>query len=113
MRLEDMAPGQRITGVLPGEAVTVVAAQPHGASAVELTYKTSAGALAQRMVFRRDEARLDLTTAGGRPFDADARQFQLACEVQRISLAGLFDPMLAVATAALSIMRLMTMSTLC
>lgn len=99
MRLEDVAPGQRLTGVLPGEAVVVVAAQPHGAATIELTYKTTAGNLAQRMLFRRDEQLISVTAAGGRPFDADPRQFQLAAEVQRMSMAGLFDPMLAVATS--------------
>ena len=33
------------------------------------------------------------------PFDAPAQDFKLAAEAQRIKLAGLFDPMLAVATS--------------
>ncbi|HLU46118.1 MAG TPA: DEAD/DEAH box helicase, partial [Natronosporangium sp.] len=99
MRLEELAPGARVAGVVPGETVMILGAQPHGSDAVELTYKTLDGSLGQRMLFREDESKLSLSAEGSRPFDADARDFQLVAEAQRISLAGLFDPMLAVATS--------------
>jgi SNF2 family DNA or RNA helicase len=44
-------------------------------------------------------ARLSLAPSGVRPFDSDANDFKLVAKVQRIKLAGLFDPMLAVATS--------------
>ncbi len=66
---------------------------------MELTYKTLDGGLGQQVLFREDESKLSLSDAGSRPFDADAEEFQLVAEAQRISLAGLFDPMLAVATS--------------
>src|SRR5690606_1648165 len=81
------------------ETVVVLAAQWHGSDAVELTYKTPDGGLRQQVMFRADESRLSLSDSGGRPFDADAHEFQLAAEIQRISRAGLLDPMLAVATS--------------
>lgn len=99
MLLEDIAVGLKLNGVVPGDEVTVVAAQRHGRSAVELTFKRSSGQLDQRIVLRRDEAQLSVAKASGRPFDANASDFKLAAEAQRISLAGLFDPMLAVATS--------------
>ncbi|WP_460062111.1 DEAD/DEAH box helicase [Streptomyces sp. YKOK-I1] len=99
MLLEELKPGLRIDGLAPAEAVTVIAAQWHGANAVELTYKTAAGGLDQRVVFRKDEDGLSVAQRGGRAFDAPAGDFTLAAEAQRISLAGLFDPMLAVATS--------------
>ena len=99
MRLEDLSSGVRVAGVVPGETVSVVAAQWHGSDAVELTYKTLDGGLRQQVLFRADEAKLSLSDAGSRPFDADAEEFRLVAEAQRISLAGLFDPMLAVATS--------------
>ncbi|MFY1697915.1 helicase-related protein [Solwaraspora sp. WMMA2101] len=99
MRLEDLVSGLRVTGVVPGETVEVIYAQPQGADAVELTYRLAAGKLDQRMLFRADEAKLRRSDAGSRPFDADGDDFRLVAEVQRISLAGLFDPMLAVATS--------------
>lgn len=99
MKLEDLSAGVRVAGVVPGETVLVVAAQWHGSDALELTYKTMDGGLGQRVVFRGDQARLCPSDAGSRPFDADAQEFRLVAEAQRISLAGLFDPMLAVATS--------------
>ena len=37
-RLEDLTPGARVTGVVAGQAVTVVAVQWHGTAALTLTY---------------------------------------------------------------------------
>lgn len=99
MLLEELKPGVRIDGLMPTEVVTVIAAQWHGANAVELTYKTATGGLDQRVVFRKDEEKLSVARSGSRAFDANASDFKLVAEAQRISLAGLFDPMLAVATS--------------
>ncbi|WP_369227312.1 DEAD/DEAH box helicase [Streptomyces sp. R39] len=99
MLLEELRPGLRIDGLVPAEVVTLIAAQPHGGNAVELTFKTAGGVLDQQIVFRRDEGRLSIARSGGRAFDATPRDFKLVAEAQRISLAGLFDPMLAVATS--------------
>ncbi|ASN22464.1 helicase [Arthrobacter sp. YN] len=99
MKLEDLAPGLQITGVVPHEVVQVIFGQPHGRDAVELTYKTSSGGLGQRVMFRRDEETLAISTSGSRPFDASSIDFKTVAEAQRIKLAGLYDPMLAVATS--------------
>lgn len=99
MKLEELTSGLRLTGVVPHEVVQVIFAQPHGGDAVEITYKTSAGDLGQRVVFRRDEETLAVSTSGSRPFDALATDFKMVAEAQRIKLAGLYDPMLAVATS--------------
>ncbi|PRY52236.1 uncharacterized protein DUF3883 [Knoellia remsis] len=99
MKLEELKPGLRIEGLVPGEVLTVIAVQWHGASAAELTYKNSAGELGQQVVLRQHEDSIRLAASGMRPFDADAGDFKIAAEAQRITLAGLFDPMLAVATS--------------
>ena len=100
MRLEDLTPGLRVTGVVPHEVVQIIFPQPHGVDAVELTYKTTAGDLGQQVVFRKDQDNLSrFAQTGSRPFDANATDFKLVAEAQRIKLAGLFDPMLAVATS--------------
>lgn len=99
MQLENLKTGLRLAGVIPADVVTVIAVQWHGADALELTYKTTAGALGQQVVFRRDQDQLDVAQSGSRPFDAPASDFKLVAEAQRIGLAGLFDPMLAVATS--------------
>lgn len=99
MKLEELSPGAHISGVVPSAAVGVVALQWHGDMAVEITYKTHTGELGQRVLYRADEAALGVARTGSRPFDAPAADYKLAAEAQRIKLAGLFDPMLAVATS--------------
>ncbi|RNM12125.1 helicase-related protein [Nocardioides pocheonensis] len=99
MLLEELKPGLRIDGLIPAEVITVVAVQWHGTDALELTYKYSAGGLGQQVVFRKDEGTLSAAQTGSRAFDATASDFKLVAEAQRITLAGLFDPMLAVATS--------------
>jgi len=97
--LEEVQAGARLNGVVPGESVTVIAATWHGADALEVTFKRLDGGLAQTVLYRADESGLSLAPSSARPFDADANDFKLVAEVQRIKLAGLFDPMLAVATS--------------
>ncbi len=99
MRLEDIKPGSKLFGVIPGETVDVIAADMRGANAAELTYKRIDGSLAQQVLFRDAEGSITTAAAHARPFDADAAEFKLAAEAQRIRLAGLYDPMLAVATS--------------
>ena len=100
-RLEDLQPGLRLAGVIPGQNVSVIAVQPHGADAVELTYKTADGELGQRVLGRDAEENLALAQLEARPLDAEAADFKLVAECQRIKLAGLSDPMLAVTTSAI------------
>ena len=99
MLLEELKPGLRIEGLIPAEVITVIYAQWHGSDALELTYKTTAGSLGQQVVFRKDQDKLGIAQTGGRAFDAPASDFKLVAEAKRITLAGLFDPMLAVATS--------------
>ena len=100
MKLEDLVAGQRLSGVLPGATVEVVAAVPHGTDAVQLIYRDAAGTIAEEIVYRSDEGRFEAAASSLRPFNAPAGDFKLAAEAQRIRLAGLYDPMLAVATSA-------------
>ncbi|OOK66160.1 helicase domain protein [Mycobacterium kansasii] len=97
--MEELKQGLRVDGLIPADVITVLAAQQHGPDAVELTYKTSAGHLGQQVVFRKDQDKLTIAQSGSRAFDAPASDFKLVAEAQRIQLAGLFDPMLAVATS--------------
>jgi superfamily II DNA or RNA helicase len=97
--LEQVKAGLRLDGLIPGDVITVIAAQWHGTDALELTFKTASGSLGQQVVFRKDEGKLSVAQTGSRAFDADAGDFKLVAEAQRITLAGLFDPMLAVATS--------------
>ncbi len=99
MKLEELSPGVRVAGVVPAESVSVVAVVWHGDDALEVTYKSPVGQLGESVLYRNDEVRLGPAAMTVRPFDAPAADFKLAAECQRIRLAGLFDPMLAVATS--------------
>src|SRR4030042_1059955 len=100
MRLEDLQPNAAVRGVLPDCLVTVVSVQWFGSEALELTYKTPAGKVANELLYRHDEPRLDLV-GPGRPWslDGDGDLFRLVSEAHRIRLAHLFDPVLAVHTS--------------
>src|SRR5215468_6393167 len=99
-KLEQLTPNAAVRGVLPNGMVTVVSVQWFGSEAVELTYKDSAGKVANELLYRHDEARLEIAEQG-RPwsFDSDGESFRLVSEAYRIHLAHLFDPVLAVHTS--------------
>lgn len=99
-RLEDILPNAAVRGILPDCLVTVINIQWFGSEALELTYKTPAGKVANELLYRYDEAHLDVVEQG-RPwsFDGDGALFRLVSEAQRIRLAHLFDPVLAVHTS--------------
>jgi SNF2 family DNA or RNA helicase len=98
--LEDIKPNAAVRGVLPTSMVTVVSVQWYGSEAVELTYKDPAGKVANELLYRHDEPRLEIAEEG-RPwsFDGDGHAFRLVSEAMRIHLAYLFDPLLAVHTS--------------
>src|SRR5258708_23909016 len=99
-RLEDLKPNASVRGILPNGLVTVVSVQWHGSAEIELTYKTPEGRVANELLYRHDEARIEVAQEG-RPwsFDGDGGLFRLVSEAQRIRLAHLFDPVLAVDTS--------------
>ena len=100
MRLEDIQPRSTIRGVHPDGLITVVNVDWFGSDAVELTYKTPDGAVTNELLYRQDEPRIEIVDRG-RPwsFDGDGALFRLVSEAQRIRLAHLFDPVLAVHTS--------------
>jgi SNF2 family DNA or RNA helicase len=100
MKLEQLQPNAAVRGIVPDALVTVVSVQWFGSEALELTYKTPAGKVANELLYRHDEPRLDLVEQG-RPwsFDGDGTLFRLVSEAHRIRLAYLFDPVLAVHTS--------------
>src|SRR6201984_919289 len=99
-RLEDLQPTAAVRGILPDQVVTVVSVQWFGSEALELTYKGPSGRVANELLYRHDESRLEVVEHG-RPwsFDGDGHLFRLVSEAHRIRLAHLFDPVLAVHTS--------------
>src|SRR5881396_194023 len=99
-RLEDLQPQAAVRGILTDSLVSVVNVQWFGSDALELTYKDSGGRVANTLLYRNDESRLEVVEQG-RPwsFDGDGDLFRLVSEAHRIRLAHLFDPVLAVHTS--------------
>ena len=99
-KLEELKPNTVIRGVLPDSHITVINAKWYGSDAIELTYKSAVGNLGSRILYRGDEAHIEIVTTG-RPwsFDGDGHLFRLVSEANRIQLAHLFDPVLAVHTS--------------
>src|SRR5437870_5996244 len=98
--LEDIQPEATVRGILPDALVTVVSVAWHGSDALTLVYRGPNGRVADEILYRHDEARLEIVEAG-RPwsFDGDGALFRLVSEAHRIRLAHLFDPVLAVHTS--------------
>ena len=99
-RLEDLTRGARVRGILPSEAVTVVDVRWSGGGAVELTYTDARGRPDNAILYRFQEPDLAVVAPGRAwAFDGDGEQLRLVAEAQRIRLAHLFDPLLAVHTS--------------
>jgi superfamily II DNA or RNA helicase len=99
-RLEDLKPGVKVEGIIPGQSVAVVGVKWHGSTAVELFYKRGDGQPGTQLLFRNDETNLEVVQAKRAwHFNADGDLFRLVAEAYRIHLAHLFDPVLAVHTS--------------
>jgi len=101
-KLEELKPNAAVRGILPDALATVVSVHWFGSEALELTYKAPDGKVANELVYRHDEPRLEVVEQG-RPwsFDGQGDLFRLVSEAHRIRLAHLFDPVLAVHTSVI------------
>ena len=63
-RLEDLTPNASVRGIMPSGLVTVVNVQWHGSEALELTYKTAEGKVANELLYRHDEPRIEIVNRG-------------------------------------------------
>ena len=100
LKLEHLQPNATVRGILPDALVTVVTVVPYGSDALMLVYRGSNGRVADEILYRHDEPRLDIVEEGRFwVFDGDGALFRLVAEAHRIRLAHLFDPVLAVHTS--------------
>lgn len=100
LKLEDIKRDAVIEGLDPSGPATVRFVEPVGPDALTVNYRLSNGESRERVVFRNEEASLSPAEAGlPWAFDADGEDFKLAAEAYRITLAHLFDPMMAVHTS--------------
>ncbi|MCZ7659364.1 MAG: DEAD/DEAH box helicase [Xanthobacteraceae bacterium] len=98
--LEAITRGAAVRGILPDSLVTISDVRWIGTVAIEVTYKDAAGRLGNELLYRDREPTLEVVETG-RPwsFDGDGGLFRLLSEANRIRLAYLFDPLLAVHTS--------------
>ena len=99
-KLENLTPNAAVRGILPDSLVIVVSVSWYGTEALELTYKDTRGHVDNMIIYRDMEDRFEIVEQG-RPwsFDGDGALFRLVSEAQRIRLAHIFDPLLAVHTS--------------
>ena len=96
VRLEKIVSGSKICGVAGSSVVEVIRVEWIGSDALNVVYRGTNGP-AEVLLFRDAEPRLELVSAGRAfTFDGDGEAFRIASEAQRIRLAHLFDPYLAV-----------------
>lgn len=101
-KLEELTVGSSVNGLVNNESVQVVAVKWYGNSVLEITYKNSQGMLANQLLYREDEERLEVQgNSLAWSFDADGDTVRLASEAYRINLAHIFDPYLAVHTSSI------------
>lgn len=102
-KLEDLTPGVFVQGIpaVPNEVCEITGVKQFGRDAVEITYKIkSTDRIESKLLMRDDEQRLRITeNASPWSFGTPGDRFRLASEAQRIQMAHLVDPHLAVNTS--------------
>ena len=78
-KLEDLRTNAAVKGILPDALVTVVSTQWFGSEALEL-YKTAAGKVANELLYRHDEPRIEVVEQG-RPWSFDGAPERLCAAV--------------------------------
>lgn len=86
--LENIRPGGRFSGIAPGTSVEIVSVEWIGEQAVNVVYRAASGSIAETTLYRDDQHRLELESAGRNwSFDADGSLLRLVTEANRIKLA--------------------------
>lgn len=99
MDIRSLTPGMHVAGIIPTEAVEIVAARPSGDS-VNVVYMRLDGSYDSIVLFPEDLEKVsEVAGDGGRRFDADAGSFLLASEALRIRYSYAFDNRLAMHTS--------------
>ncbi|TVQ34745.1 MAG: DUF3883 domain-containing protein [Wenzhouxiangella sp.] len=100
IRLEDLKSDLLVEGLHPGGPVRILQARALGEGSCRVVFEDRDGQIHQRVLYRSSESDLNpASSQTGWPFSADPEHFKLGVEAQRIRLAHLFDPMMAVHTS--------------
>jgi hypothetical protein len=62
--LEDLKIGSSVRGILPDQLVEIIQTEWYGSGAINLTYKSSKGAISSRIKYRHDEQTLAENAVG-------------------------------------------------
>lgn len=96
LSLDKVVAGAKVRGLAGAVPVEVVRTEWIGGDALNVVYRGDDGP-AEVLLFRDAEPRLELVQASRAfSFDGDGEAFRIGSEAQRIRLAHLFDPYLAV-----------------
>ncbi len=98
-RLEDITQDSEVRGIIPNQSVRIVSSRFLG-NVLAVVFKDARGHTREELLFRDREPMLEVVAAGlPWNFDADPARFRRVLEAYRISLAALFDRILAVHTS--------------
>ncbi|SEO85360.1 protein NO VEIN domain-containing protein [Aquisalimonas asiatica] len=98
--LEELTPSAMVRGLKTATTVRVVQADWYGDQAVKITYEEPDGSVRNTLCYRHSEPQLEVVESGRAwSFHADAALLRLVSEANRIRLAHLFDPYLAIHTS--------------
>ena len=99
MDIKSLTPGMHVTGIVPTEAVEIVAAKPSNDS-VSVVFQKLDGSYDSVVLFSEDLDKVtEVAGDGVRRFDGDASSFLLASEALRIRYSYAFDNRLAMHTS--------------
>ncbi len=101
--LEQLTAGANVKGLAPNTLARIITLEWFGDQAVKVTFEDGLGRVAQQLIYRADEPRIEIVESG-RPwsFDGDGNALRLVSEAYRIRLAHLFDPYLAIHTSRIT-----------
>ncbi|MGN9233946.1 helicase-related protein [Atopobiaceae bacterium HCP3S3_D6] len=99
MDIKSLTPGMHVAGIIPTEAVEIIAAKPSDGS-VSVVFQKLDGSFDSVVLFFEDlDKVIEVAGDGVRRFDADASSFLLASEALRIRYSYAFDNRLAMHTS--------------
>lgn len=100
MNTEGLKSGIRISGLVAGQTVKIIAVEQTG-EMFNVVYQDDSGRIEARLISFADVSNLNVDDEIRWSFDGDGKGFRLASEARRIELAHLFDPFAAVQTATI------------
>ena len=101
LKLEDLKPNSQVKGIFGEETVTIISSQMMG-DACQIVFRDNQANLHSQILFRDREEYINVLTKGRKwSFDGSGSKFRLVSEADRIRLAYLFDPYLAVSSSSI------------